>query len=142
MEDSSYEVSEFYVMKALGKTRVFLILMLPFSLSINLLSFTFYCLFRIFSNISRPKVFFREIIKFIPGIINETIITFRRAFTGIFEVDAADINPAEMEKLKNGQPILHPLFGNSVLVEIEVLNKLKGKIVHIRPRSLKSKKAS
>ena len=142
MNESSYEVSEFYVMKALGKTRVFLILLLPFSLSINLLSFTFYSLYRIFSLILRPKACFREIIKFIPGIINEIIITFRRAFTGIFEIDAADINPSEMEKLKKGQSILHPLFGSSILVEIEVLNKLKGKIVHIRPKSFRSKKAS
>jgi len=142
MEDSSYEISEFYVMKALGKTRVILVLLLPFSLSINLLSFTFYSLFRIFGQISRPKACFREFIKFFPGIINETIITFRRAFTGIFEIDAADINPSEMEKLKKGESILHPLFGNSILVEIEVLNKHKGKIVHIRAKSFKSKKAS
>jgi hypothetical protein len=142
MEESSYEISEFYVMKALGKTRVILILMLPFSLSINLLSYTFYSFFRVFGQILRPRSCFREILKFFPGIINETIITFRRAFTGVFEIDAADISPAELEKLKKGQPILHPLFGSSILVEIEILNKLKGKIVHIRPKSFKSKKAS
>ncbi len=142
MEESSYEISEFYVMKALGKTRLLLVLMLPFSLFVNLLSFTFYSIFRIFNQISRPKVFFREFLKFFPGFFNEIIITTKRGFTGIFEIDAADINPSQMEKLKNGKPILHPLFGNSILVEIEVLNKMKGKIVHIRPKSLKSKKAS
>jgi hypothetical protein len=37
-----------------------------------------------------------------------------------------------MEKLKKGKPILHPLFGNSFLIEIEVLDRMKGKIIHIR----------
>jgi hypothetical protein len=63
MEHSSYEVSEFYVMKTSGKMRVLLILMLPFSLSINILSYTFYALFRLFGAIARPKAFFREMVK-------------------------------------------------------------------------------
>lgn len=142
MEESSYEISEFYVMKAQGMTRFLLILMLPFSLFVNLLSFTFYSLFRIFSQISRPKVFFREFLKFFPGFLSTIIVTTKRAVTGVFEIDAADLNPSQIEKLKNGKSILHPLFGNSILVEIEELNKLKGKIVHIRAKSFKSKKAS
>ncbi len=88
---------------------------------------------------TRPKIMFREIIKIIPGLIYETVLTFRRSLTGIFEIEAESIDPAELEKLNAGKPIKHPLFGKSILIEVEILNKLKGKIIHIRP---KNKKAS
>ena len=91
---------------------------------------------------SHPKVCFREVLKIIPGLIDELITTIRRAATGIFEIEAQSISPTEMEKLKKGKPILHPLFGKSVLIEIEILNKLKGKIIHIKPRQFKHPKAS
>lgn len=142
MDHSSYEVSEFYVMKASGKMRVLLILMLPFSLSVDILSFIFYSLYRIFGLVSRPKACFREIIKFVPGLVSVIIIATKRAFTGIFEIEAESIKPSEMEKLKKGKPILHPLFGNSFLIEIEIMDKLKGKIIHIRPKHHKEEKAS
>lgn len=142
MEHSSYEVSEFYVMKTSGKMRILLILMLPFSLSINILSYTFFALFRIFSLIARPKACFREIIKFFPGLLSVIITTTKRAFTGIFEIEAENIKPSEMEKLKNGKPILHPLFGSSFLIEIEVLNRMKGKIIHLRRKPHSDQKAS
>jgi hypothetical protein len=142
MEHSSYEITELYVMKAKGKARLILILLLPFSLAVNLLSFIFYRLFRILSTLNRPRICLREILKFFPGLFHEIIITFRRSFTGVFEVDAESIHPSELAKLKEGKPIVHPLFGKSILIEIELLNKLKGKIIHIRPKDFKGKKAS
>jgi len=142
MAHSSYEITELYVMKAKGKARLILILLLPFSLAINLLSFIFYRFYRILSTLNRPKFCLREILRFFPGLIHEIVMTFRRSFTGVFELDAESINPSELAKLKEGKPIVHPLFGKSILIEIELLNKLKGKIIHIKPKDFKDKKAS
>jgi hypothetical protein len=124
--NSSYEAEEIFVLKAVGPSRILLFFMLPVTLFVDFLVFSFYFLTNLFSP---------NLKKIIHWFFFEIKSSLKKGLTGKFEIDQNNITPNQYEKLVSGKIIVHPLYGKCRLIESQVQNFVTGKNDRVKKAS-------